>query len=154
MSIGDIPASSILAIATIVAAGIVGVTLIGLSSNIAENLKKIQENSNQLAGTDLKIIQVSYSNGELQLWVKNTGIREIENYDKASVFIEGEGRIGIDFDDTSDLLNSTDINNNGIWDPKETVTYIMNVDLDSGVQYTVKVVSYNGGASDTYIFTV
>lgn len=153
MPIGDIPASSILAIATIVAAGIIGVTLIGLSSNIAENLRNIQENSNQLASTDLKIIQVTYSNGELQLWVKNTGVRAIERFDKSSVFLEEEGRIGIDSDDTSNLLNTTDINGNGIWDPKETVTYIIDVELDAGTQYRLKVVSYNGGASDSYLFT-
>ncbi|MFT4304648.1 MAG: hypothetical protein ACMXX8_01020 [Candidatus Woesearchaeota archaeon] len=112
------------------------------------NSIRVQQNSlSQQLKTDISILVINYvdrENNQTTIYVENTGatILNIENVD---VYIGGERISRSEEERYIEILEDTEIVNQGLWDPKEQIVIIVNKELEENKTYHVIITTEHGG---------
>ena len=102
--------------------------------------------------TDINIITASYSNAteKTTVHVQNTGKTKLD-LDYVDVYIDDKFIPRDSSNRTIKVLKSTEIENPGIWDPKEVVEIVVNMNLSRGEHKIAVATEY--GVKDTTTFS-
>ena len=126
-----------------------------ISESAANSYKELIKNELKRLNTAIKILNVTYSNGTLQSYFKNTGNERFPDFEGFDLFIygrtEGGSKVAIyvtsaQYDITRELINP------GIFDPQEIASVRSTVTLANGT-YTLKICTPNA-VCDTLDFEV
>jgi len=126
-----------------------------ISESAANSYKELIKNELKRLNTAIKILNVTYSNGTLQSYFKNTGNERFLDFEGFDLFIygrtEGGSKVAIyvtsaQYDITRELINP------GIFDPQEIASVRSTVTLANGT-YTLKICTPNA-VCDTLDFEV
>ncbi len=149
-------------IATVIATVIiifVAYTFISGSTSIAESAingyKESVKTELKRLNTAIEILNVTYNNGELQAYFKNTGNERFKGFSEFDAFIYGKTTNGTEVIKYFESANYTIVNeliNPGIFDPCETAEVTVSVTLDNGT-YVFLLCTPNA-VCDSYGFTV
>ena len=130
---------------------------VSLESNIVQNLDTFKRNVHTRVDIGYATIDETTSPKHFVIYVKNTGILPITDFSTIDLYVGEYGRAELyvysrDAQPGSGRFNLTDVDEDGVWEPAESVTIRAYPKENVTAQiYEVKIVPYRGIPS-SYLF--